>query len=78
MYCSMKSTYMSMKIQWKYQAKSMNLGGNLTEGDGYQKGGCLVVGAGGSPTMFTYTQEDAADHAENKDVLEALGIQAPA
>ena len=69
---------MSMKIQWKFQAKSMNLGGNLTEGDGYQKGGCLVVGAGGSPTMFTYTQEDAADHAENKDVLEALGIQAPA
>jgi len=22
----------------------MNLGGNMTEGDGYQKGGCLVVG----------------------------------
>jgi len=60
------------------KAKAMNLGGNMTEGDGYQKGGCLVVGAGGSPTMFTYTQEDAADHAENADILEALGIQTPA
>ena len=58
------------------KAKSLNLGGNLTQGDGYQKGGCLVVGAGGSPTMFTYVQLDAADHPSNEDILEALGIQA--
>lgn len=58
------------------KAKEMNLGGNLTVGDGYQNGGCLVVGAGGSPTMFTYIQEDAADHPDNKQILEALGIQA--
>ena len=57
------------------KAKSLNLGGNMTQGDGYQKGGCLVVGAGGSPTMLTYLQEDAADHASNEDILEALGIQ---
>ena len=58
------------------KAKEMNLGGNLTVGDGYQNGGCLVVGAGGSPTMFTYIQEDAPDHPDNKQILEALGIQA--
>jgi len=58
------------------KAKGLNLGGNATRGDGYQKGGCLVVGAGGTPTMFTYVQQDAADHASNEDILEALGIQA--
>ena len=35
----------------------------------------MVVGAGGSPTMFTYVQQDAADHVANQDILEALGIQ---
>ena len=58
------------------KAKEMNLGGNLTVGDGAQNGGCLVVGAGGSPTMFSYVQQDAADHPDNKNILEALGIQA--
>ena len=57
------------------KAKSLNLGGNMTQGDGYQKGGCLVVGAGGTPTMFTYIQQDAADHPDNADILESLGIQ---
>ena len=38
------------------KAKSMELGGNLA-GDGYQNGGCLVVGAGGAPVMFTFKQE---------------------
>ena len=59
------------------KAKSLNLGGNL-KGDGYQNGGCLVVGARGSPTMFTYSQTDPADHADNQNILEALGIQAAA
>ena len=57
------------------KAKSLYLGGNMTQGDGYQKGGCLVVGAGGTPTMFTYIQQDAADHPDNADILESLGIQ---
>ena len=69
----------------------------MTVGDGYQNGGCLVVGAGGNPTMYTYiqvgasiavpplrnnsvisicvSQEEAADHPENSNILEALGIQ---
>ena len=51
------------------KAKSMNLGGNLS-GDGYQNGGCLVVGAGGSPTMFTFKQEEASEHPENANILE--------
>ena len=59
------------------KAKSMELGGNLA-GDGYQNGGCLVVGAGGTPVMFTFKQEDAAEHPENSNILEALGIQTTA
>ena len=54
--------------------QSLNLGGDL-KGDGYQNGGCLVVGAGGSPTMLAYRQEEPADHADNAQILEALGIQ---
>ena len=57
------------------KAKSMNLGGNLTVGDGYQNGGCLVVGAGGNPTMFTYVQKYPSEHPDNSNILEALGIQ---
>ena len=57
------------------RAFSRNLGGNLTQGDGYQKGGCLVVGAGGDPVLFSFIQEDPADHPDNKTILEALGIQ---
>ena len=59
------------------KAKSMNLGGNMS-GDGYQNGGCLVVGAGGTPTMYTFKQEEASEHPENVNILEALGIQTAA
>ena len=51
-----------------------NHGGNVIVGDGYQKGGCLVVGAGGKPTLFSYVQEDASEHPDNASILEALGI----
>jgi len=61
----------------KARADSLGLGGNL-QGDGQQNGGVLVVGQGGAPTMFTYRQEDPADHPDNAAILEALGIQAPA
>jgi len=56
------------------KAKAANLGGNLA-GDGYQNGGVMVVGKGGTPTIFTYVQEDAADHANNDDIIAALGIK---
>lgn len=56
------------------KAKSLNLGGDL-KGDGYQNGGCIVVGAGGSPTMFSFRQEEVSDHPENSQILEALGIK---
>jgi len=58
----------------KAKADSLSLGGNLS-GDGYQTGGVLVVGQGGAPTMYTYKQDDVADHPENSAILEALGIQ---
>jgi len=63
--------------KWKNaneEAKAKGLGGNL-KGDGGQTGGVLVVGQGGAPTMFTYKQEDPADHPDNAAILEALGIQ---
>ena len=51
-------------------------GGNIIQGDGYQKGGCLVVGPGGAPVLYSFVQEDPADHPDNQTILEALGIQA--
>ena len=57
-----------------YRAMSMNLGGNMW-GDGYQKGGCLVVGKGGTPTIFAFKQEEASEHPANEDILKALKIQ---
>jgi len=57
----------------KEKADSMNLGGNLA-GDGYQTGGVLIVGQGGAPTMYTYKQDDPADHPDNAEILKALGI----
>ena len=58
------------------RAFSSNLGGNITQGDGYQTGGCLVVGPGGAPVLFSFVQNDPADHPDNQTILEALGIQA--
>ena len=54
-------------------AIGMNVGGNIY-GDGFQNGGCLVVGAGGSPTLYTFKQLDPTDHPENEQILKALGI----
>ena len=63
-------------LQAGARAFSSNLGGNISQGDGYQKGGCLVVGPGGDPVLYSFVQKDAADHPENQTILEALGIQA--
>ena len=59
------------------KAMSMNLGGNMW-GDGYQNGGCLVVGKGGTPTIFGFKQEEASEHPENDNILKALRIQTSA
>jgi len=56
------------------KAKGLNLGGDM-KGDGYQNGGCIVVGASGAPTMFSFRQEDPSDHPENAQILEALGLK---
>ena len=63
-------------LQAGARAFSMDLGGNITQGDGYQNGGCLVVAAGGGPVLFSFVQQDPADHPDNQTILESLGIQA--
>jgi len=73
---SLIPTVISRKFREAFnKAKAMGIEGNITVGDGFQNGGCLVVGAGGSPTMLTYVQEDAGDQVENSSIMEALGIQ---
>merc|ERR1712117_273962 len=66
---SMKAILAGIKAFW------FNVGGNITVGDGYQNGGVLVVGAGGSPTMLTFVQQESADQVDNTSILEALGIK---
>ena len=57
------------------RAKELDLGGNMTTGDGFQNGGALIVEKGGTNTLLTYVQKDAPDHVSNEEVLKALGIQ---
>merc|ERR1711892_64906 len=52
---------------------ALTVGGNMY-GDGWQYGGCLVVGAGGKPTMYAFKQEEASEHFVIADILKALGI----
>lgn len=56
------------------KAKEYELGGNM-KGDGYQNGGCLVVQAVNGKALYTYRQEHAADHPENTDILDSLGLE---
>jgi len=42
-------------------------------GDGFQNGGLLVVEKGGK-VLYTFIQENPADHASNEDVLKALNL----
>ena len=37
-------------------------------GDGFQNGGLLVVEKGGK-VLYTFIQENPADHANNEDIL---------
>jgi len=44
------------------------------KGNMSQNGGVLIVKKGGHEVLLSYRQENPADHVENSEVLEALGI----
>ncbi|KAF4529682.1 hypothetical protein B566_EDAN010768 [Ephemera danica] len=54
------------------RGKAANLGGDF-KGDGLQNGGALIVGAGGK-MLFSYRQEEPAEHVTNSKILEVLGL----
>ena len=49
------------------KGRERGVGGDL-KGDGYQNGGLLVVGKGGK-LLYSFVQENPADHAANEDIL---------
>lgn len=49
------------------QGKERGVGGDL-RGDGFQNGGLVVVGKGGK-LLYSFVQENPADHAANEDIL---------
>ncbi|CAL4129022.1 unnamed protein product [Meganyctiphanes norvegica] len=59
------------------KGKKLQVGGNLS-GEKMQNGGLMVIEAKGSDILFNYKQENPADHAENSDILQALGLKAEA
>lgn len=59
------------------RAKTMAIAGNL-KGDGFLMGGTIVVNKGGTESLMQFKQEGPADHAENSDILKALGISGAA
>jgi len=59
------------------KGKKMAVGGNVA-GDGWQNGGLMVVEAKGADILFEFKQDNPADHAENSDILQALGLQSEA
>ncbi|XP_046463865.1 prostamide/prostaglandin F synthase-like [Daphnia pulex] len=52
--------------------KERGVGGDL-RGDGFQNGGLIVVGKGGK-LLYSFVQENPADHAANEDILKALNL----
>lgn len=54
------------------KAKERGVGGDL-KGDGFQNGGLVVVEKGGK-VLYSFVQENVADHAENEDILKALKL----
>jgi prostamide/prostaglandin F2alpha synthase len=54
------------------KGKERNLGGDL-KGDAFQNGGLLVVEKGGK-VLYSFIQENPADHAQNEDILKALKL----
>lgn len=55
------------------RAKALGLPSNL-EGDGFQKGGALIVEKGGAKQLYFWEQPGLHDHASNSEILKALGI----
>ncbi|XP_037030558.1 prostamide/prostaglandin F synthase-like isoform X2 [Bradysia coprophila] len=55
------------------KSRSDGLPGNLA-GNGLQTGGTLIVSDGGTKILMDYRQTNPADHAENSEILKALGI----
>ena len=45
----------------------MGVGGDL-KGDGFQNGGLIVVERGGK-VLYSFVQQNVADHASNEDIL---------
>jgi len=54
--------------------KGLGIEGNM-QGDGFQKGGVLVVDKGGADQLYFWEQNDLAEHASNSEILKALGIK---
>ena len=46
----------------------------LSNGDGFQNGGALIVGKNGKQ-LYEYIQEDAADHISAEEIFKALNIK---
>jgi hypothetical protein len=64
-----KPTY-DDKFIFSKQGKQRGVGGDM-RGDGYQNGGLLVVEKGGK-VLYSFIQENPADHAQNEDVLKVI------
>lgn len=54
------------------KGKERGVGGDM-KGDGYQNGGLIVVEKGGK-LLYSYVQENPADHPNNDDILKALNL----
>jgi len=52
--------------------KEKGITGNMS-GDGFQNGGLLIVKEG--KIIYSFIQENPADHASNEDILKALNIE---
>ncbi|KAJ9073861.1 hypothetical protein DSO57_1011977 [Entomophthora muscae] len=53
-------------------ARKEKVGGNMTVGDGFQLGGCLVVEKGGKVT-YAFQQEGYADYPLLSEIIESCG-----
>jgi len=56
------------------EAKRMNVGGDITTGDGKQNGGLLVIEKGGEKVLLNFAQGSPDQAVPNDDILKALGI----
>jgi len=55
------------------KGRERGVGGNMS-GDGLQNGGLLIVKEG--KIIYSFIQENPADHASKEDILKALNIKA--